>query len=207
MSSLDAAAHSFWIWFVKARTEIERAIEQSQTGDIVRLLNPQIAAPSERIGWEVGPGLDKEFSLALTLHGDLDNLVIANAILSNSPTLPNWEFHAGRPPKPGWSYQFKMRNTAGQEVDIDAHDWNYHLVGFDNMTFFDITLVSTNLPRMDEVATRQAAMIAIEGAIGELMMLERIDRIDVSRTVPLEKQSQLSPLLRLRDHLALLTTA
>jgi hypothetical protein len=138
--------------------------------------------------------------LSFCLNGDLSNLNDAEEIVSKAPEIPNWEFYASRPPKQ-WDLQFLMRNKAGRSVCIDARQWQYSLVSYDNGSFFDITLFGRQLPKMDEVAVQQAATIVLQGELGERRFLEIIGRVAFRRLDEGPIMAELSPISDLAAHL------
>ncbi len=195
------AVMCFWKWFEVSASTLQSLVDDSNVSELTTLLAPRVKLVSDQIGWEIGPGIEQDFSFTISLNGDLRNLTIAEAVVVRAPSLVGWEFHAGKPPKK-WDYRFSMHNNENKEVHIDAGRWVYFLTAFDNITFVDITLLAANLPRMDERARDQAGMIVVEAAIGEKLMLERVDKIAIVDSVPDDKASSLSSITLLSEHLA-----
>jgi hypothetical protein len=195
---------SFWRWFCEHISLLETMIDASAVENLSPLMDEELASLTCALGWEVGPGLNKDYQLAFTLKGNLENLQIAQAIVSYAPQLTHWEFHSGRPPKV-WDLTFSMLNKKKQIVEIDARNWEYALVGFDRCFFFDITILAPNLPPMDVLAKKQAATILLHGLLGEVAVLERIDRIEIVKNRN-GLESRLSDIENLPAHLTSLLT-
>lgn len=169
---------SFWGWFQEHVSTLEVMIDESAVSDLSSLIGSAVASLTDLIGWEVGPGIGDEYQLAFTLNGSLANLKFAQTVISYAPVMVGWEFYAGRPPKI-WNLTISMLNKNGQEIQIDARNWKYTLVGFDNCSFFDITIDAPNLTRLDGAAQIQAVTIIMQGLLGEVEFLKLIDRIEV----------------------------
>jgi hypothetical protein len=190
---------SFWKWFGENLSLLETMVDASDVSRLSPLMDEAIASLTGTLGWEVGPGLNKDYQLAFTLKGNLTNLEIARTVISDAPKSAHWEFHAGRPPKV-WDLTFTMLNRKEQQVEIDARNWQYTLVGYDSCSFFDIKIVAPNLPRMDELAKTQAATILLQGLLGEVAFLKLIDRIEIV-THDKELEDRLSDIENLPAHL------
>jgi hypothetical protein len=192
---------SFWDWFLTHEQELRNKLVDSDMQEFSGQIGPRVLDLSHDLGWEIGPGLKKSFSLALALNGNLANVSIAEQVVSQAPPVENWEFHAGRPPKE-WDFKFVMTNQRGQRVNLDASNWHYLLVGFKNYSFFDITIVAHNLPRMDDTARRQAANIVLQSILGERMVLELFDDIMIMATIGKEERERMSNITLLSQHMS-----
>jgi hypothetical protein len=119
---------SFWRWFGDHISSFETMIDASAVESLSPLMDEALASLTCALGWEVGPGLNKDYQLAFTLKGNLENVQLAQTIVSHAPQLTHWEFHSGLPPK-AWDLTFSMLNKKKQIVEIDARNWQYALVG------------------------------------------------------------------------------
>ena len=201
---IKASVRAFWKWFLENADAIEKTVDIEDPVACATLLSAAVAKISSAIGWEIGPGVSGKHRLSVSLNGDIGNLPLAIFIVSEAPLLPNWEFHAGRPPKE-WDMQFEMTDANGNSVDIDSRSWSYSLVAYNDCEFFDMKLFAPNLPKLDEIATRQAAGIAVHSMLGEIEFLRRIEDIQVVRATPSE-DAPTSDLSVLRDHIQSLTS-
>jgi len=168
---------TFWNWFRTNAAELQRAIESDHTASVVNLMNEGATLLPASLGWEVGPHGDG-LMLALALNGDLDNLAPANELISDAPELDGWSFHVGRPPK-RWDLRFTMPDGDGRAIDFDANTWRYGLVAFDGGRFFDVTVVAPEGGALDEATREQAAILVLQGILGEVRFLEVVDRVVV----------------------------
>src|SRR5262245_30383277 len=118
---------TFWRWFSKHAPTLEKMINESAVGDVAPLMEKAVLKLTRELGWEIGPGIERDFQLAFTLKGKLENAELANAIIRYASPVARWEFHAGRPPKK-WDLNFSLLNKKKQRVEIDAKNWEYELV-------------------------------------------------------------------------------
>jgi hypothetical protein len=152
------------------------------------------------LGWEIGPGSKRDYSFSFGLNGKQTNLTIAKRVLSKSPELRYWEFHAGKPPKK-WDFKFLMYNTIGHSVMIDASKWRYSLVAFNNGEFYDISILAPEILRLDENAKLQAIHIVLDSVLGEEIALTKFDRIELKSPFSENEYESSSAIQDLREHL------
>jgi hypothetical protein len=191
---------SFWRWFKEHASVLEEMIDTSAVRRLSQCMDEALFALTEALGWEFGPGTEKDYQLSFTLKGDLQNLAFAEAVVCRAPTIDRWEFHAGRPPKK-WDLRFYMYNKRKQQVLIDAAHWQYTLLGFSDNSLFDITILAPGLPSMDLAGKTQAATILLQGILGEVAFLRHIDRVEVVTQSTKMDEERLSSITNLAEHL------
>lgn len=192
----------FWAWFRSKACEIAILAEREDSQSLKLLLDGPVERLIPRAGWEVGPGSASKWAFTLSPNGIRDLLPLTQCAINGAAPVDGWEFHPAKPPKK-WNFQFTMRNNIGQSVNVDARGWKYLLTAYGNRSFFDIGILAENLPRMNQRGAAQAAHIAIEGALGEKLMLERIGDVTLIRHLEREQdRDRLSPLGCLSDHIS-----
>jgi hypothetical protein len=189
----------FWNWFSSNSETLEAHLCEAQEEMLAYLISPRVDELSEKVGWEIGPGVKKEFSFSLTFKGSRDVIPLVEKIVSRAPSLSDWEFNCGRPPK-SWDGRFSLRDKAGGVIELDCSDWTYTLLAFDGNKFFDITFIG-NLPPMDRRSSRQACNVVVQAQLGEREALELIDRVEIN-AVPTEHQLKTAtPIRFLKKHI------
>ena len=196
----NTCTSDFWNWFQTASREIADLVVSPNADAVGTLLQPRIDALGCDLGWEVGPDDDSGLFLAFTLRGDANRIQVAQAVVDAAPPITGWTFRVGRPPRQ-WDGRFTLINQQGDEVDLDASSWSYVLTGYDGNSFFDIKLLASALPRMDESAKKQAALLVTEMQLGEQVALELIGDADLVSPIPADLADRATPIQRLGDHI------
>lgn len=191
---------TFWKWFESVSERLATLLDEYQTTEIANIVSPRVKKLSKLVGWEIGPGLKKEYSFSLTFKGKKETIFLVEQIVNLAPKLDEWEINCGRPPKM-WDGRFSLRNKRGQTIEIDSSDWSYTLTAFDNNKFFDISLLG-KLPCMDEAAKNQACFIVVEGILGERETIEWVDKIIFVESPSQQQLKNATPIKYLRKHIA-----
>jgi hypothetical protein len=189
----------FWMWFKSESSDLAYLLDSSQTREITKRVGSEVKKLTKEIGWELGPGLKREYSFSLTFNGCKDTIPLVERIVRCAPNLNQWEINCGRPPK-AWDGRFVMKNRFGESVAIDSSTWSYMLVGFDGNRFFDVKLFGS-IPSLDAAARNQACDIVIQSEIGERERLEWVDRIKIVQNPSNMQLEDATPIKYLRSHI------
>ena len=166
--------------------------------------NVKIQLLCPRIGWEVGPSANSRRFFAITTNGDPQNIDIVRSIIAEAPTLPNWDIFAGRPRRP-YNDEIIFQNQRGQQRLVCLSDWRYVLTAFDSGRFFDVA-IATDVPlQMDESARQQLLRTTVEFALGELLVMKRIDRMSFVDHPDSQWEWRSTPFAHVASHLDSLT--
>jgi len=192
----NEAIQSFWTWFESVATSLADDFEQEP---ILDQLDEALSELGDVV-WELGPGVSAECALAISPDGDLDWLPATRRIVALAPRLPRWEFHPARPPRP-WSPTFMIGDS-----EVDASDWRYVLLAFPD-GIFDLVLEQGNAVGLDEDDRYAAAVILLDGLLGEATRLSRIQDLEVVDHFDAEQIEQASDIVNLPAHLQSLLDA
>lgn len=190
----------FWNWFRANNDRLISLVDTKHDRAVADALGAQVKAVDERLGWEIGPGQERELALVISPNGRAELLPVAEMVIAEAPAMPRWEFHSSKPPKK-WDYRFRMLNSNGQTVELDAQYWEYILTSYNDGEFYDVILVANNRLDMDEVACRQAGFMVVESILGEKRCLERIGDVFLADRVPFGQAMEMSRLVSLSQHL------
>ena len=186
---------AFWSWFERTSPRIARNFED------LALLG-EIDARVRELGdfaWEVGPGVDAPNALVISPGGNLELLPHTQRIVAEAPSIPDWEFHAAKPPK-RWDLRFSFQLPDGRTCNADGRQWRYVLYKFPDGTF-DIVIYARELAGCDARSQRLAALIALDGLLGEELRLRRLVEVEVQTDSNLNDDENASELAHLQDHL------
>ena len=187
---------SFWAWFESIAAALADDFEQEAIWD---RLDEAVSELGEVV-WELGPGSKAEYALSLSPDGDLDWLPVTRHIVSCAPRLARWEFNAARPPRP-WSPTF----TVG-DLEVDASSWRYVLLAFPD-GIFDLVLEQGNVSDADDSDRYAAAVVLLDGLLGEETRLSRIQDLVVVDELEFEHDAKASKVEHLPFHLQSLLDA
>lgn len=186
----------FWAWFAGIS---DRLADHFEDKELLAELDMRVSELGE-ITWELGPGLRQECALTLTPDGDPQLLPLAERIIEAAPELSRWEFHPARQKKK-WDLRFSVTSSEGAEIPVDARSWRYVLLGFPDSTY-DLILEQPNLRESSEEDRYTAAVIVVDGVLGEKDRLEYIGEISPTTSLTPEHAQSSTNIAQLADHLA-----
>jgi hypothetical protein len=195
-----AAIEAFWSWF---RSSSQRLAKADDNSGVVQELGSRLLLFAD-FSWELGPGLIERNAFALSPGGDAARLAITRHIVDLAPSLPGWEFHPALPRK-DWELRFHLEVGAGQDAAVDASKWTYRLHRFPDGTF-DIDLAQMGATHLSDDDRWTAAVIALNGELGEARRLELIGGVELVDELDASDGPRGTPLGSLRDHLEQLRT-
>jgi hypothetical protein len=95
-----------------------------------------------------------------------------------APTLCGWDFLPWRTPK-DWNYKIELAATPGGEsVKLDASGWVFVLLHYPDGSR-EILLEGSSLPDLDSDQQWHAAAIALESILGEDVLLDAVDELQL----------------------------
>lgn len=196
--SIDNKIQAFWNWFVENEAALLVAIEEeSETNHFVGSLD-NLILDIGKFSWEIGPSNNGRWSLIISPNGDKDLLHTSQKIMGNSPQLNKWDFHHSKPPKQ-WEKQFTVYDDLMNIHEIDASNWNYVALKYDDQ-MVDLIVEANNIPHLDKSTAKTAADILVEGELGEESKINKIATIEVVPVLDLELQSKKATISYLKDH-------
>lgn len=161
----------FWNWFLKHEMNF-----RANTPDpgLLKQLDSHISS-FNGCSWELGPGIEKPFSLTISPNGNPDLIDFVLHIVSLAPKISDWEFFPGKQRK-NWDFKFNA-TVDNNTFCIDAINWEFVMLEYeDNM--FEI-LVKDNIPvDIDDETARTLIDFVVVSAIGELDRIRYIEFID-----------------------------
>ncbi|PWG81172.1 hypothetical protein DDR33_07225 [Pararcticibacter amylolyticus] len=165
--------NEFWKWFSACHKDFGVNFEN---GDLLSELDSRIVELGN-FAWELGPGIEMENMLVVSPGGRNELLPQTKEIISNSPSIPNWEFHYAKPPKQ-WKEPIVNLYKGGRKKRIIASSWQYVLLDYSD-GLFDIIIEAPNLADFCKDDKLIAAEIILEGLLGEEKRLVTIAQVDV----------------------------
>jgi hypothetical protein len=191
----DADIQDFWAW---VQTIADELAEDLENGAIIETLNRRVSRLGD-ISWEVGPGRHAENALTLTPDGDPAKLAVTKHIITFAPSVAGWEFYPAKPAK-DWNLMFSIETENGDIVDVDARTWRYVLFRFPDDTF-DLILSQDGLAPVGEDDRYTAAVIVVDGLLGEEVRMALIDTIEPVEALSKKDEPQATSILALPQHL------
>jgi hypothetical protein len=169
--STDDDIRAFWQWFADT---CER-ISDNPTADAV------IAELDRRVSdlgcpaWEIGPGDQTGWFLALSPDGDPGSLALTRKIVREAPRLPGWEILPHRPRKK-WDLRFEIEGTSGP-IEVDARSWRFVAYRYPDGVY-DLVILVRDEPSLAPLDRDLAARIAVEGQLGEETLLTAVNDVE-----------------------------
>jgi hypothetical protein len=169
--STEDDIRAFWDWFARTR---ERISENPTDDDVIEELDRRVSVlgcPA----WEIGPGHQTDWFLALSPDGDPASLALTRRIVHEAPSLPGWEILSCRPRK-RWALQFEFEGASGP-ISVDARSWRFVAYRYADGVYDLVVLVGDG-PSLAPLDRGLAARIAVEGQLGEEALLTAVNEIE-----------------------------
>jgi len=201
MSSIGNRILDFWDWFSENEKIIKRLFI-NEDDKLISKISEKVKSINSGFVWEVGPGIKKEQSFVISPNRNKERLILSKEAIQFAPSLEGWEFFSAKPKK-----QWKRRletNFEGKRRLVDFNGWSYFLTAFEGRRFFDITLVPSSF-WIEEIGNlKELAGLLVENELGEELLIERIDRIEIENDEV--ESSRLTMIEHLYDHIRSLMT-
>jgi hypothetical protein len=188
-----AAIASFWTWF-QLNAGLFGADFENKV--LLEKLDKKIADLGP-YGWEVGPGVrDPAARLLAFVPGSLEGLEETSRLVDLAPTLPGWEFHRARPPRP-WTRRVEIPGYGPVPMSVDVAEWEYVLRTYADGRY-GLVLHAPELARMDDERQLEVVHTLLDAEIGEERRLRSIRGFEV--VYAFEPGLEGIPVPSLREH-------
>lgn len=195
MDVADSKIRSFWTWFVGVADRIASNFEDEAMHEQI----DQRLSVFGDLGWELGPGISEESSLSISPDGDRRLLPLTRRIVAMAPAVRGWEFLPARPPREP-ALEFAIMAKDAGPIEVDATRWRYVLVPASGVPQ-DIIVEEGGTPPMSVDDRYLAAVLALDGLLGEERRLCQIGAIHGVAILGSELQGQARSLTDLPSHL------
>jgi len=186
---------NFWEWFARNCRNFGANFENAH-------LLGELDAQVKRLGsfsWEIGPGKTKDHLLVISPSGDVDMLQETKIIIDHAIACDGWEYYYAKQPKQ-WDLRFFFVTGKGARLEVDAAQWEYVLLRFED-GMFTIIIKASDLQHLDENDKLTAVEIALDGMLGEELRLQTFCEIDVRGEFDSEHMNKASNMRGLAPHI------
>jgi hypothetical protein len=190
----EPAVAAFWRWFESVAFALADDVEQRP---ILERLDEEVAKLGS-FGWEVGPGVEADNMLVISPDGRPERLALTRRVVSMAPSIPRWEFHSAKPPRP--TMQFVMGDGFVPSNEIDARSWRYVLFKFPEGVF-DIVIEQVGLNGVSDDVRYAAAGVVLDGVLGEASRLQLFREIEPVGKLTADMQTRASSIVSLATHI------
>ena len=194
IDELQLQIKHFWEWFSQNEYRFRRSTDKKAA---VEALNNQVLAFGF-FSWEIGQGQRKPYYFAISPNGNKQRLQLSKAIMDAAPSLSHWEFHYCKPPK-DWDFSFEMYDAFMIKQRFKADNWQYVLLQKKNGRF-KILLKAENIQTLDRDDQQAAGKLAVNNILGEQLVIEKIDAIEMVHQFALKYVDYCCELPELGDH-------
>ncbi len=170
---MDSKINKFWDWFLVNEHFLKPEL-------ITNILVDNIDEKIQELGnfsWEIGYDDEKKDNfLVISPNGSYELLDECKYIINISPKIKNWYFLYSRPPKK-WNLIFNLEIN-GNKLFFDAKEWEFLLFKYPDGVY-DIVINFNNNEKIIKKIFYDAAIIALEGELGEEFVIEKINKIEI----------------------------
>jgi hypothetical protein len=188
---------NFWDWFSKNHAQLH-----SESIDMSALNNLDTIMANWNVSWEIGPGINTEYSLTISSNGIKELSDIVKEIIQLAPSIQDWEFFTFRQAKENW----QTLKLPDQSIAIDASLWQYVLLQYPDDKM-EILIKADNLSEFDEKTRNNAMELVLINLLGEESYLKKIDFFDLELNLEKEYSNSMTPIKYLPKHLNSLNSA
>lgn len=170
----------FWTGFVVKAPDIEASFKPNGPGWPIEWMHEQISNIDERIMWEFGPPLDKNGigQLCITCETERHLRPLIDAMLARAPKIEGWAFFPYRMPG---ELEYAEMAVKGR-VNSSIKGWRVKLGRSGSK--IDVTYLVPGLDKLDADLARSAAFVATECLLGEQILDQWVDCLDVAPLRP-----------------------
>lgn len=161
--------NDFWNWFKGNSSELH---SDKYPNDSFRELDKRLYDMG--LYWEVGPGVQKENLLTISVSGRRERLDKARSLVVNAPILDNWEFDILKKPKTNWD----KLEIPSDNIKISAANWTYVLLKYKDGKR-EILIKADTLSAFEKDKRIELAEIVLTNLIGEEKVMDELDYLDV----------------------------
>jgi hypothetical protein len=184
----------FWSWFSENCQNFGKDFANQEL--LVKL--DVLVGQFGNLSWEVGPGKTLENALVLSPNGDLKQLPLTKKIIALAKECSGWEYYYAKPSKQ-WDLKFDFETTHGDLIQINAFEWEYDLLKYED-DMFEIIIKSLQLSQLGDDDKLIAAEIALDGILGEELRIQTIDKIEIVEEFEKLDQNKASNIKDLAKH-------
>ncbi len=184
--------NSFVAWFLDNENLVANSYDERSA---VELLDDYLDRVDPRLGWEVGPAGRKSIYFAISPDLDKSLLPIAKQIVNAFSVyrLNSLEFRLGRQRRL-WSDIIKIaQNEKSSLSEIDLSQWKHLVFRVPDSELFDIVFSCGENCRFSDDDLAEVATLVAVGLLGEMVVLERVDQIEVVKAFDGEKAKRAKP--------------
>ena len=109
--------------------------------------------------------------------GDPELLRATRKVVSKAPAITDWEFLHARPPKQ-WQTRFTIEDRSGVVREVDASGWRYVLLRYPDGAH-EVVIEAPSAAELDEELRYSAAIVVLDGLLGEERRIEAVDEVSV----------------------------
>ena len=193
----DQVVEDFWKWFSSIAPELEKDFDNEA---LLSELDERVATMGDW-GWEVGPGVTARSALVISPDGVRELLPVARSIVSRAPHVVGWDFLCARPAREECCI-FAIKSSNGADLSIDARSWRYVLFKYPD-DIVELLLEQGSIACELEDDQYTAAVVLLDGLLGEEARLLSISHVEVTVSLPTEHAMHARPIRGLPEHLAI----
>ena len=187
----------FWNWFQKHEKAFFKTVKQGKhiEKDFFDRIAPKLDELKEGFYYVTGMQNDHTAELVITADGNIQQIVFAEELIAEAPSLPHWHFTAL---KPAHDIENVNIEFSGQKISTDNLSF-YSNVLEDYPDEIDLTFVLHHLNEGNKSTIEHGVHIFLDIFLGELHFATTIDSLNVVGMDKAEKE--LIPIVKLKDYL------
>lgn len=186
------AIAQLWDWF----RQNEGVLYETPDDDtLMDEIDAHLDAVHPQLGWELGPTSGREMFFAISPSLDPELLPVARDVVAEAYRSELWEFVVGRQRRP-WDIMLEIQWDAelglpGEELSLE--DWKFVVREGEEGGKPAIVFVSASCAAMAPEQRDEAASIVAQGLLGELVLLEQVESVELAARLPAGDDARARP--------------
>ena len=192
---------NLWCWFFANELRIRKSIDNNLREEqelIVQNLD-NLILDMGRFSWDIGPGVDKAWSLTISPNGDKKLLEQTKAIIALAPELENWEFYHAKQAKSS-DRMLALYDAKMDLQPVDTNCWHYAMLA-NKEGGYKLLIEATNIEHLDKETAHVAANLFVINEIGEEAKIRLINSIEIVKKFDKEYDSLKASIDKMKEFL------
>lgn len=196
MKSQNKVISDFWDWFSQNEAELYETPDEES---LIQEIDAHLDEVHSRLGWELGPTPGTELFFAVSPSLDPSLLPVAHEVVAAAYRSDLWTFVVGRQRRP-WDILLEIQWDAvlglpGEPLHLA--DWKYVLREGAKGHKATIVFQAASCASMTPEQRSEAASIVAQGLLGERVLLEHVESVELSARLPAEDAAMAKPAFEL----------
>ena len=165
---LNYQIEEFWLWFDKSQKHLGEDIHNHE---FLQQIDTTIT--NWGLGWEIGPGISKLYSITISPNGNSKLVDKVNAVTHQAPLFDNWEVFSFKQAKKNWQIL-----VLDNSITVECSGWAYCLLRYpDDEIMIEIEVKADNIASYPAETKNLIVDLVLTNLLGEEIKMKSLSGI------------------------------